>query len=254
MLNPVAKDMLPRVRIQLTTEENAWLSAGFDAIRSSNDAVNELLNISVGVKRKIKSAVSLDELPLCEASEIVRIILLIDTLLCHSNLPISQLVKDYYQYGDSQEKCALIKGLFLLDSEGLAVNTAVRASRCNSVDEFAALALHNPYPSTHFEVLNFNQLVLKALHQGLNIENVIGLQSRSNDVLNNMCFSYVIEQALAERIPPASIWSAIQVNALEAEHKAVFSQYARHFAARDEAHKQGLERLIESQAIEDVTI
>jgi hypothetical protein len=134
-----------------------------------------------------------------------------------------------------------------LDPEGEAVNLAVNAARCNSADEFSALAIDNSYPSKHFQDLNFNQLVLKALFMGLPIDGFVGLNNRLSTSLSNMCFSYAVEQALAERIPPASLWLATKYHDLTAEHQAGFEHYVQHFAKCDQQHKQKIESLIEFQ-------
>ncbi|MFC3121394.1 EboA domain-containing protein [Agaribacter flavus] len=237
---------------QMSTKERDWLLKGFDCLKNTDDPINELLNLSASVNRQIQSDVTFSALGHCSSSELVRIALVLEVLVSHQELSFKKLAKAYYQYGDSQEKCALLKGFDVFDNNGEALDTALRATRCNSREEFAALALNNAYPSKHFEELNFNQLVLKALHQGLDISNLLGLPQRINEALVNMCFSYVVEQALAERIPPASIWMAIRYTDLSDEHKLVFKKYCQHFIDRDKGHEDHIRAQIELQGIQNV--
>ena len=53
-----------------------------------------------------------------------------------------------------------------------------------------------------------------------------------------MCFAYAIEQALANRIPPASIWLAILPDELNDENSPLVTQYLSHFYQQDDNHKQ----------------
>ncbi|HCM48524.1 MAG TPA: hypothetical protein DIS98_13860, partial [Colwellia sp.] len=148
------------------------------------------------------------------------------------------LLKQYYRGADESEKIAWLKGLLYVDEHGVALNTVINASRCNSLNEFSALALNNDYVAQHFPELNFNQLVLKSLFMGLDISCISTLSSRLNARLTNMCFSYAIEQALANRIPPASIWLAILPNELNDENSLLVTQYLSHFYQQDDNHKQ----------------
>ncbi|MGJ8692872.1 MAG: EboA domain-containing protein [Thalassotalea sp.] len=243
---------------QLNSEEQRWLSDSLALIKTSSDPINDLLNISVIVKRKLTSTITFSipsatvSLRHCDNAELIRILLLLATFEYHPQLNKKTSLKAYYQAGDSSEKCAFLKGLSLFDAEGEGVNLAVNAGRCNSLDEFSALALNNPYPALFFPVLNFNQTVLKALFLGLEIDAVVNLAKRQNSNLSNMCFSYAVEQALAERIPPASLWLAITFDDLNDENKQLFTEYFRHFYHFDKAHQLLLTTLINADKIPNV--
>ncbi|MCF2946923.1 EboA domain-containing protein [Paraglaciecola aquimarina] len=243
------KKIINKLNSCLSSAENQWLQEALQQIQSSEDPQEELLNLSAVVKRKLVSLNTLDENDFVsnQVSELVRICLISQVINSHPELKVSAILKAYYQAGDSTEKAAMLKGLCLLDTNGEAVNVAVNAARCNSADEFSALALNNDYPSEFFAELNFNQLVLKALFMGLQIIDLRGLQNRLSVQLSNMCFSYAVEQALAERIPPASLWLAVRYVDLTTEHKAYFEQYTQHFAQVDLQHKDRVSALIEEQ-------
>ncbi|WP_158968860.1 EboA domain-containing protein [Paraglaciecola sp. L3A3] len=239
------------ISANLSANEQLWFDNAMSSLQLSTDPINDLLDISVVVKRKIQSINQIENILLTttEVSDLLRIALLLQVLTSHNELSVSTVVKGYYQAGDSSEKAAILRGLNLIDSKGEAVAIAVRAGRCNSLDEFTALALNNSYASEHFEDLNFNQLVLKTLFLGLHIDTLLGLNKRLSAQLSNMCFSYVVEQALAERVPSATIWLAIRYSDLTSEHENIFVQYVKHFASRDNQHAAAIKSLIVKQSL-----
>ena len=186
-----AQPLYDMIKNTLNSAELAWLDNAVSTLATSSDPINQLLDLSVVVKRQITSAINSTEATLryCDNSEIIRLLLLLSLFEQHPELHNKVTLKQYYQAGDSSEKAALLKGLSLLDPQGEAVNLAVNAARCNSVDEFSALALFNDYPAEHFAELNFNQLVLKTLFIGLDIIQISKLSSRLNAKLSNMCMS-----------------------------------------------------------------
>ena len=247
MLYPIDVNL---IKTQLNHDENLWLADALVTLKNSQDPINDILNLSVVVKRKITSELSgFPPLTQCDSAEIIRIFLLNYLFQCHRSLNISATLKDYYQAADSSEKCALLKGLTLLDPQGEAVNVAVNAARCNSMVEFSALALNNPYASLHFAELNFNQLVLKTLFNGLDIYHLVDLEKRLNANLANMCFSYAVEQALAHRVPPASLWTAITFEQLNEQSQNEYHTYASHFYHTDKAHQLSLTTLITNKKL-----
>jgi hypothetical protein len=247
------ENLIQHLNKYLLPDETLWLKQALALLKTSDDPIEELLNLSVVVKRKVSSIEVLENIPTefdintGQVSELIRICFLAQVLNHHPALTISKVIKNYYQAGDSSEKSALLKGLSGLDPKGEAVNLAVNAARCNSADEFSALAINNGYPSKHFQDLNFNQLVLKALFMGLPIDGFVGLNNRLSTSLSNMCFSYAVEQALAERIPPASLWLAVKYDDLTVEHQVDFEHYVQHFANQDQQHKEKISTLIEFQ-------
>lgn len=242
--------LIDQICEQLNESQAKWFNGALHALKTSADPMEDLFLYSAMIKRKFAHVPQVRiALPnITEPSELGRLVLCQQVLSVHDVSRI-QLVKAYYQAGDSSEKAALLKGLNWLDNLGEAVDIAVRAARANSLDEFSALALNNTYPSTHFADLNFNQLVLKALFLGLQIDNLLGLNNRLSAQLSNMCFSYVVEQALAERTPPASIWLAIRHKDLEPEYVEVFAQYVTHFKQSDTAHNCVLSEWLTMQSI-----
>ena len=82
---------------------------------------------------------------------------------------------------------------------------AIDACRTNILPLFEAVACENPYPSRHFPERNLNQLVLKALFNGVALVRIVGLETRANAELTRMATDYAAERAAAGRSIPADI-------------------------------------------------
>ncbi len=236
--------------------ELEWLNDALNLLTASQDKINDLLDLSAVVNRTLTSDVQLNNTfisaPTC--AECVRLLLIKVALIGLTDTEQGHLLKQYYRGADASEKIAWLKGLVYIDKQGFALNTAINASRSNSVNEFSALALNNKYVAQHFPELNFNQLVLKSLFMGLDINAVTKLSSRLNVKLSNMCFSFAIEQALADRIPPASIWLAIRPDDLNEENSPLLTQYLHHFYQRDDIHKPMITAFCELNKLKNIII
>ncbi|AWB67417.1 hypothetical protein C2869_13640 [Saccharobesus litoralis] len=240
------KIRLEQIYKHCTEQQKSWLNKALQTLDSTEDVENDILNLSVVVKRKFGEGVCpLEGFSHFNLAEFIRLLLLNQC----QNMPIALLAKHYYQFGDETEKCALLKGLPYIDECGSAVQTAIKACRCNSLVEFSAIALSNPYPAQFFPELNFNQLVLKSLFMGLEISQIHSIEQRLNAKLSNMCFAYAVEQALAERNLPASVWLAVTLDELDEDNRKQFEQYAKHYYQLDEAHRQQLDNLISQQSL-----
>lgn len=229
-------------------------------INENDDKIEALLTASVGVKRQFGEQfiisyikhdnVPIDFLSICQSftlAEVIRFLYILLTL--EQNIDVKLLAKNYYQYGDESEKVTLLKLLTLFDRQGEVLQTAIKACRCNSLVEFSAIALRNDFPAYYFPELNFNQLVLKSLFMGLEIDEINGLSTRLNEKLSNMCFAYAVEQALAERNLPSSVWQAIRINDLDTENNLLVDKYLTYFANLAENHQQQIETLIKQQSL-----
>lgn len=242
----------------LTDEQQSWLTKAIKLIKQAkthDDLELELLNQSVFVKRKFTQEVDFSaEFNALNLAQLVRLLLIKNALETDKKITFesqtevtTKLLKNYYQFGDESEKCALLASLIWLDPQGLAVQTAIKACRCNSLIEYSAIALHNPYPAEYFPELNFNQLVLKSLFMGLDISQITNLKNRLNPKLSNMCFAYAIEQALADRLPPASIWQAVIFNQLDNNNQSQVQQYLKHFMHQDAQHQAQINQQLHEQ-------
>jgi len=70
--------------------------------------------------------------------------------------------------------------------------------------------LRKPVPFSTLPERNFNQLVLKALFNGVALSRIVGLSGRLNAELTRMAGDYADERRAAGRAVPADIGLAMQ--------------------------------------------
>jgi hypothetical protein len=108
-----------------------------------------------------------------------------------------------YEQGDTREQQSWLRGVALLPAPAQFLPVVIDACRTSIVPLFEAAACENPYPGTQFPERNFNQLVLKALFNGIALNRIVGLESRLNPELSRMASDYADERRAAGRsIPP----------------------------------------------------
>ena len=118
----------------------------------------------------------------------------------------ARLLETLYQTGEIREQQLILLVLPLLASADRFLHIATEATRTNIVPVFSSLALHNPYPHDFFIENQWNQMVLKAIFVGCNINEIAGLSSRHNAALSETIFQYVSERHSAHRtVPPAVV-------------------------------------------------
>ncbi|MBR33563.1 MAG: hypothetical protein CMN77_19845 [Spirochaetaceae bacterium] len=139
-----------------------------------------------------------------DVSDAVRILLLLKCIV-QSSKPGRDLIKEVYRQGDERERCAILKGAFLLDPGGELGDLFVDAGRTNSLDVFSSISMGNPYPALFYSEGQFNQLVLKALFMELDVRHILGLNFRIGPTLIQMCQDFRQERMAAGRSVPESI-------------------------------------------------
>ena len=110
-----------------------------------------------------------------------------------------------YERGDSREQQSWLKSTAILPLPDRFLRTVIDACRTNILPLFEAVACENPYPARYFPERNFNQLVLKALFNGVALSRIVGLPSRLNAELTRMAGDYADERRAAGRAVPADI-------------------------------------------------
>src|SRR5258706_2370923 len=118
-----------------------------------------------------------------------------------------------YERGDSREQQSWLKALPLLPGPESFLNVAIDACRTNILPQFECIACENPYPGRYFPDLNFNQLVLKAMFNGISLARIVGLNGRSNSELSRMALDYAAERRAAGRSVPADLALALTKDA-----------------------------------------
>ena len=110
-----------------------------------------------------------------------------------------------YEQGDASEQQSWLKGAALLPEPERFLWRMIDACRTNIVPNFEAVACENVYPARYFPEANFNQLVLKALFNGIALARIAGLPQRANPELARMAADYAAERRAANRSVPADI-------------------------------------------------
>lgn len=111
--------------------------------------------------------------------------------------------------GDAAEQESWLRAVTLLPLPEQFTPQVIDACRTNILPVFRAVALGNPFPSRYFPELNFNQLVLKALFNGVPLAGIVGLPQRRNAELARMAGDYAAERRAAGRTVPEDIGLAL---------------------------------------------
>ena len=114
-----------------------------------------------------------------------------------------------YEFGDAREQESWLRGVVLLPAPERFLMLVIDACRTNILPLFEAVACENPYPTFHFPERNFNQLVMKALFNGVRLERIVGLGARVNAELARMATDFAAERRAAGRPVPADIGLAM---------------------------------------------
>jgi hypothetical protein len=114
-----------------------------------------------------------------------------------------------FEQGDAGEQQSWLRALSLWPEAAAFLPAAIETCRSNIIPVFEALACENPYPARHFPERNFNQMVLKALFNGIGISRIAGRAGRLNAELSRMARDYAAERTAAGRSVPADIDLAI---------------------------------------------
>ncbi len=117
----------------------------------------------------------------------------------------AEAVSDLYAQGELREQQAVVRVLAYLPEPARYAALAADAVRTNAVSVLEALACDNPFPARHMPELAFNQLVMKALFNGLPLARVRGLPERNNAELRRMVADYASERRAAGRPVPADV-------------------------------------------------
>lgn len=110
-----------------------------------------------------------------------------------------------FEQGDAREQQSWLRAIALWPEAKAFLPSAIDACRTNIIPVFEALACENPYPAAHFPERNFNQMVLKAMFNAIELSRIVGLADRRNAELTRMARDYAAERTAAGRTVPADI-------------------------------------------------
>ncbi len=215
-MKPLLADLL---RSRVPAPAWAWAEKGLAAARPPGDR-NVVMGYYSGASRRMgKVALSLtpqestrlaqhpEAGPLSHwaADEAYRALL----LLSLGALPpddFADLALEIYRKGDSREQASWLRGLALLPGPERFLAAAIDACRTNIMPVFESIACENPYPGRYFPELNFNQLVLKSLFNGVALHRILALEQRLGAELSRMSDDYAAEREAAGRTVPVDLW------------------------------------------------
>jgi hypothetical protein len=110
---------------------------------------------------------------------------------------------------DVGELVAFYRGLPLYPDQPRYVLRAAEGVRTNMRAVFEAVAHRNPYPAEQLPEGAWNQMVLKALFVGSQLEPIIGLDARANPALARMLCDYAHERWSAGRPVSPELWRCV---------------------------------------------
>jgi hypothetical protein len=111
-------------------------------------------------------------------------------------------IGDLFYKGDTEERCAVLRGLSLFDEAREYALIATDAVRSHVQPVFEAIACENPYAERYFDDVAFNQLVMKAYFTDVPVRRIIGLSTRLNPELRRMALDFETERRAAGRPVP----------------------------------------------------
>ncbi|AHF67832.1 MULTISPECIES: EboA domain-containing protein [Pseudomonas] len=197
----ILTEQLQRFTRHLPISELQWWESTLPQI-AQNPSADTLVLLSSQCKRQLTEQPQVDSAVWTKVQQ-ARVLLLAQALKHQEPGKRSPLLRQFYAWGDDQEKIAILNALDWFDASGQCLDLALQAGRTHNSQVFAAIALDNPFPSSHYNERAFHQLVLKALSMGLDIRRMLGLPERRSSSLNQLALDLLEEQLAAER--PVSI-------------------------------------------------
>jgi hypothetical protein len=112
------------------------------------------------------------------------------------------VLEDLYGKGEMREQQALLRVLAYLPAPAAWAALAAEAVRSNVISVLGALACDNPFPAAYMDGLAFNQMVMKAIFNGLPLARILGLRERADAELRRMAQAFARERRAAGRTVP----------------------------------------------------
>ncbi len=108
-----------------------------------------------------------------------------------------------YRYGDAAEKRAVLRGLSVVDTGDAGVELVADALRTN--DTRLVAAAMGEYAATHLDPPAYRHGVLKCVFMGIPLDEVAGLDRRTDEELLRMLRDFAAERTAAGREVPADL-------------------------------------------------
>ncbi len=111
--------------------------------------------------------------------------------------------------GEVQELIALYQGLPLYAHQPAHQLRCAEGMRTNIPAVFTAIAHRNPFPSEQLTDDQWNQLILKSLFIGVSLDQIVGIDRRTNAKLAAMLTDFARERRAAGRPVPLELWRCV---------------------------------------------
>lgn len=157
----------------------------------------QLRNVAHSIDSAIAAALATQDVLGVEdwsAADVVRVLMLHKHLARLDDAAAAQLVERHFRTGDNAEREAVLKGLMALPAPERFAATATDACRAAVLTTFCAIACENAYPARHFSDHAFRAMVVKALHLGVALARIHGIETRRDTELARMGADYASER------------------------------------------------------------
>ncbi len=118
-------------------------------------------------------------------------------------------IESLFRSAEVNELVALYSALPVLEYPESWAARCAEGIRSNIGDVLTAIMCNNPYPSQYLEEAAWNQLVLKAFFTERPIDQIIGLDKRTNEKLASTLYDYAHERLSAHRAVDPQLWRCI---------------------------------------------
>jgi hypothetical protein len=118
-------------------------------------------------------------------------------------------IENLFPQAEMNELVALYSALPVLAYPEAWILRCAEGIRSNIGTVLEAIMYYNPYPAAYLNEAAWNQLVMRAFFTDKNVNNIIGLDERTNQNLANILFDYVEERWAADRIVNPQIWRLV---------------------------------------------
>jgi hypothetical protein len=210
------------LQARLPAEAAAWLDESGERVRGADGERALYLRIGQVTRRLGSAALQLAAAELAAADaarpawdprdwtvdQAARLWLILQTLPADA-AAFARRLERLCATGEVGELVAFYRGLPLYPAPERHAARCAEGVRSNMRVVFEAVAHRNPYPSEQLPEGAWNQMVLKALFVGCELQPIVGLDARRNPALAGMLLDYAHERWAASRALSPELWRCV---------------------------------------------
>jgi hypothetical protein len=151
---------------------------------------------------------------------------------------VTQELGELYQYGDGDERRAILRALPMLPLGDDEINLVHDAIRTNDARLLAAAL--SPYALERLSDRSLAQAVLKCVFVGVPLAGIAGLDRRASPEMSRMLAGYVHERIAAGRTVSPQVWRFIDTHPPADELAAIEAELEHPVDERRRAAEQAL--------------